>query len=362
MQASTIRVPRTAVALGLAAMATLGLPAEGNAAAPATITVRTTIQEAVDRATPGATVVVPAGTYRETVLVTKPGLTIRGRPGAVLDGAGLGQRTGIRVRPLAPATTLAGFTLDGMVVRNFDFTGVLVSDVDGFRLTGTRYADNAEYGPFPIRSSGRVDHNVVTGSDDSGIYVGQSTGVVIDHNLAQRNTIGIEVELSTAITVEDNVATDNSVGALVQIVPGLTRTATKDVTVRRNVFSRNDRPNPVTDPDEILSLLPSGIGILSLGADDVRINDNVVTGNPTIGVGVISLPPDAAAQDPRLEPAPDRNAVQRNVIAGNGRSPDPTRPSPLAGVDVGWDGTGTGNCFTTGPATRSLPAHLPPCR
>src|SRR5262245_52784238 len=50
------------------------------------IPVRSTIQAAVDAARPGDVVLVPAGTYRENVAVSGDGISIVGRPGAVLDG------------------------------------------------------------------------------------------------------------------------------------------------------------------------------------------------------------------------------------------------------------------------------------
>ena len=47
-------------------------------AADKAIVVTTTIQAAVDAASPGDTIVVPPGIYHETVTVTRSGLTIRG--------------------------------------------------------------------------------------------------------------------------------------------------------------------------------------------------------------------------------------------------------------------------------------------
>jgi parallel beta-helix repeat protein len=352
-----LRRAAAAAALAVPLTALAGTPA---GAAVHTVRVVTTIQDAVNRAAPGDTVLVPAGTYRESVLVTTPGLTITSAQGAVLDG-GSSKAVGIQVQPKAPSNRMTGFTLRGLRIQNFADVGVLVSDVDGVRLTGGDYRGNAEYGLFPIRSSGRIDHNTVSGSDDSGIYVGQADDVLVDHNLAQGNTIGVEVELSTHVQVEDNLIAGNSVGALVQIVPDLPATLTRDVTLTGNTIVGNNRPNPVTDPEELLSLLPSGIGVLSVGADDVRIKGNTVTANRSLGIGIISLPAEIAATDPRLEPAPDRNAVAANLVTGNGRAPDPSRPNPLVGVDVAWDGTGTGNCFTVPRTARTFPLSLPAC-
>ncbi len=320
------------------------------------LVVTSTIQAAVDSALPGDTILVPPGTYRETVNVTTPGLTIAGPTNAVLDGSGLGARIGIRVRS-TDGTRIDGFTLKGMTVRGYDFTGVQLSGVDNFRLTGTSYVDNPLYGPFPVRCSrGRIDHNQVTGSVDSGIYVGQCDDVMIDHDVAHGNTVGIEVELSTRVVVEDNVATGNSVGFFVQISPGRAVKVTRDVVLRDNVAAGNNLPNLA---DGFIGLLPSGVGILNAAGDDVRVEGNVAAGNHSAGIAIISLPADIAALDPALDPTPTGGVVRGNVTHGNGRSPGPEL-APLQGADIVWDGTGT-TCFVVGRGVRSFPATLPRC-
>ena len=339
------------VVLGLVAAGLVVTPGTSQAAGD-TIVVTTTIQAAVDAADPGDTVLVPAGTYTETVLVTEPGITVRGPRGAVLDGAALGLQFGIRVRSL-DGSRLDGFTLEGLTIRGYSRYGSQVSGVDNFRLTGTRYLDNPLYGLFPVRCShGRVDHNEVSGSYDSGVYVGQCTDVLVDHNVAHDNTIGLEVELSSRIVVEDNVSTDNAIGALVQLTPGRPVKVTQDVLVRGNVLSGNDRPNTVTD-GSLLAGLPGGVGVANVGGDDVRILDNVVSGNPSGGIGVVSLPAAVVALDPTLDPTPDGGEVRGNVARGNGYDPDP-RLAPLPGVDVVWDLTGS-PCFEVLRGTRMFP-------
>lgn len=353
---------RTAIVFTLVLASAVGLPGLGAAPAAAvedTIVVTTTIQAAVDAASPGDTVVVPAGTYREVVAVTKSGITIVGEAGAVLDGTGLGATVGVRVRS-TDGSRLTDFTLEGFEIRGYTVSGVLLRGVDGFRLTEGHYVDNPLYGIFPIASTdGRVDHNEVSGSFDSGIYIGQSTDILIDQNVAHDNTVGIEVELASRVTVRDNVATANSVGAIVFAIPGRPVKATEDILIEGNTFSGNRRPNTVTDPDELLAALPGGIGILNVAGDRVHLIDNTVNGNASAGIGVISLPPEYAVLDPMVDPVPDNGVVSGNTTRGNGSSPD-TRLAPFPAVDVVWDGSGS-TCFDVQKSTRTFPSPLPPC-
>jgi len=90
----------------------------------------------------------------------------------------------------------------------------------------------------------------VSGSNDTGIYVGQSREAVIKENRISDCTVGIDIELSSSVIMQDNQAWGNAVGMTAQVLPGLTVSATSGVQIIRNVLSENNRPNPVTDPTD----------------------------------------------------------------------------------------------------------------
>ena len=150
----------TLAALVLALLGLAAVPSPAVALAGDTIVVTTTIQAAVDAAQPGDRILVPPGTYRESVLVDTSDLTIVGSRAAILDAAGF--RTGIRVgtgsisrggpSPACPPLAVEGFTLSGLTIKHAGFSGVFLIGVDGYHLTGTRYVDNPVYGPFPVCS------------------------------------------------------------------------------------------------------------------------------------------------------------------------------------------------------------------
>ena len=340
--------------------AALLLTAAGSAGA-AQVVVTTTIQAAVDLANPGDSVRVPPGVYRENVRVTKNNITINGSPDAILNGTGLTGDSGITVEPLTPSLRIDGFTLSGLQIRNYSFNGVLLIEVDNFQIDHGQYVDNDEYGIFPILCShGLVEFNQVSGSDDTGIYIGQSHDALIRQNHVSDCTVGIDVENSSNVIVQDNWASDNSLGMTTEVLPGLTETATTGIQIIRNVLSSNNRPNPVTDPMDFLSALPSGSGLLIAGADNVLVKSNVVNLNNSVGIAVIQIPPALAALDPRIDPFPDNDSIQDNVVLLNGHNPDP-KLAPFPGSDLIWDFSGANNCWDRNVYNTSFPMQLPDC-
>jgi parallel beta-helix repeat protein len=330
------------------------------------IVVRTTIQAAVDAARPGDTIWVPRGVYRESVQVTTSRLTIAGGGGAVIDARG--HDDGIRVGrgsigrgpagvPVCPPVAVRDVTVRGLTVRNAQDNGIFLIGVDRFRISGGRYVDNHEYGVFPSCSRhGRIDHTTASGANDTGIYVGNDSNVLVEDNRATGNTSGFEVENSHAVTIRRNVATGNTAGILAFVLPNLPMSATDHVTIAGNVVTANNRPNPVApDSGEDLGVVPAGTGMLLVGADDTTIERNVVRGNNSLGLGIIANP--FAAADPRIQPTPDRDRVLRNVLLGNGRHPDPVRAT-TPGADAIYDGSGTGTCFAANMLKAEFPAGV----
>ena len=348
----------TRLLITLAALATALLAAAPSAAAE-DIVVRSSIQAAVDAADPGDTVLVPPGRYHESVTIARSGIMIRGSRGAVLDASGFS--VGIRAAsgpggPGCPPPTIRGVTIDGLRIENARFTGVLIRGVDGFAVRDGMYTGNEEYAIFPICSqNGVIEGNHVEGTDDAAIYVGNSHGVLVEHNHATDSTVGIEIENSTSLIVRNNTAIGNTSGIVTFVLPGLAVPVTEDVLVERNVVMHNNRPNPVLPSEDVVGLIPAGTGILTVGADRVIVRGNRVIGNDSGGIAVLALP--FPNPDPRIDPFPDGDQVIDNVALANGRSPDPLR-SPYPGADLIYDGSGSGTCFADNVFASSVPTGL----
>ncbi len=66
-----------------------------------------------------------------------------------------------------------------------------------------------------------IRNSRVTGASDAGIYVGQSTNILVEDNETYGNVAGIEIENSTGATVRDNHVHDNTAEILIFNLPGL---------------------------------------------------------------------------------------------------------------------------------------------
>jgi len=321
------------------------------------------IQAAVEAAGANAVIHLEPGVYAEAVTITAPGVKIVGLTdpagnGPIITNPG-GAANGITVR-----TGANDFALVGVTVRGFSRNGVLLSGVDGFLLSRVTAQNNGAYGLFPVRSAnGVIEHSVASGHGDAGLYIGQSRAVTMRGNVVFENVVGIEASNSSDIKLLANDAHDNTNGILVVLLPGRQIKTASDILLSGNTVTGNNRPN-FAAPGDLVAAVPAGTGILIVGADRVRAEENRVTGHDFIGLGVGSslilallsgTPPEAFAD---IEPNPDGVVVRNNVVTGNGtQSPIPFLPP----VDLLWDGTGVGNCWLGNAFGSAAPPSLPAC-
>lgn len=323
------------------------------------------IQAAVAGAAPGTVIGIEPGTYREAVTVNTPRLALVGAldpygAGVVIENPG-GADNGITVNASAQ-----GFALVNVTVRGFDENGVKLSGVEGFLLSQITAVDDGEYGLYPVHSSnGVIERCRASGHDDTGIYVGQSHDVTVRQSVTFANVNGIEFENSTHVRAVGNDTYDNVVGILVVLLPQLEVKVASDVLLAGNRVHGNNHPN-FAPAGDLAAFVPTGSGILVVGADRTTVEGNTVSGNQFTGIAVGSslllgllagLPPEYFAD---IEPNPDHDTIEENVVTGNGTVPSPVPFLPAA--DLLWDGSGTGDCWSANTFVTGAPPALPACQ
>ena len=226
--------PRPGVALlvGLALVAGAG-PALGQDPAP--VGDWTALAAAVAAAAPHDTVIVAPGVYRGgTLHLTRP-LTLRGEPGAVLDGEG--------VRELVVVEG-DSVTVEGLVLRN---TGrSYTQDRAALRVEGARFCDirdnrveDAFFGIYLANAGDcRVAGNVLRTRADretragNGIHLWYSVRVLLEDNRIEGHRDGIYFEFVEDSRVRRNQSREN-------LRYGLHFMFSDGCTYRDNVFARN---------------------------------------------------------------------------------------------------------------------------
>jgi parallel beta-helix repeat protein len=325
------------------------------------------IQATVDAAPAGSTIFIEPGTYTEAINVAKPGLHLIGLVGPggsepLIENPGTAD-TGITVAGPTPGSTLNGFILENLVVRDFLENGVLLAGVDHFVISGVQAVHNGEYGLFPVFSAfGLISNCMAQGSNDTGIYIGQSKHIVLNHNLVFDNVNGLEIENSSFVIAEGNVSRDNTVGILEDLLPGLTIETSAFNLVANNIVVHNNRPN-IASAGDLAAAEPSGIGILLVGGAYNATIGNFVSQNGYIGIVLISGVTliELAGLDPgaysSIDPNPEHTLIANNLVKGNGMHFSYAGLPP--GADLLWDGTGTDNHWRHNLFDTSFPLLLP---
>ena len=351
------------VILGLVACGTETEPARSLRPAgdgPVTIAVPAdapTISAAVAAARPGDLVLIGPGTYRESVAVTVPGITLRGttRAGVVIDGEIL-RANGVIV-------TAPDVTVQNLTVRNNTLNGVLVTGMSdetgglargsggyttldpakfpplqGFHVDHVTSYNNGLYGIYAFDAQyGLIENTFTSGMADSGIYVGQCKPchTVVRDNVAERNAVGYEgANAGGELYVTGNRLVGNRVGLTTNSDYQEAFIPQAGATLSGNLIAANNQQDTPQQADGGF-----GIGVGIAGGTDNLVTRNAILGNTLAGLVLGSVD----------DLAPSGNQVTANAFTDNG-------------VDVAYTASsaapGTGNCLADNALTSTLPAGL----
>ncbi|MEH0553511.1 MULTISPECIES: right-handed parallel beta-helix repeat-containing protein [unclassified Streptomyces] len=355
------------------------------------------IQQAVDAAAPGDTVLVAFGTYRESVTVKTPGLTLRGmgrgtviRPAAVSGAAAAGTAgTATGAGAAKPATKPAAkpaakpgakpaakpavkaaegcaesgngvcvlgtkeqhvedVTVANLTVTGFTRSGVYAMAADNLTVRNVTAEKNGVWG---IAQEGSL-HGVFRGNTardngDAGLFLANSVkeemgavdteGTVVERNRLEGNRIGVTVRRLRNLTLASNRLTGNC--AAVFVVGDENKPRAGLVTVTENRIERNNKSCPKTARLDALQ----GSGIVLTGAEDSLITRNVIRDN----VGASPLSGGIVLFKSFVGTPSERNRISDNTLEGNA-------PADLVNADT----AGKGNTFEGNACAASKPAGL----
>ena len=210
---------------------------------------------------------------------------------------------------------------------NVHFRNVLVtwdSPAGAPNYSGT---ENGAYALYPVGCTNViVEDSEVIGSSDAGIYVGQSTNVIVRNNYVHGNVAGIEIENCVNSEVYGNEATDNTGGILVFDLPNLQVVNGHTTRVHHNTVYDNNHVN-FARAGTTVALVPEGTGVMALAAKDVEIDNNSIADNGTTAVLIVSFAsvslfdPTAATPPAGFDPWSYDVYIHANVMSANGLAP-----------------------------------------
>lgn len=313
----------------LALLASLSLSASRTQIVVRPGTAVPTLAAALERARPGDTITITAGTYpTANATVRTPRLLIRGAGWPVLDGQGRDEILIIA----ADDVTVEGIRFRGAGVNmTRDQAAVKVIEVAGCRIVNDRFEGNF-FAVYLQRARGcTVSGNLIqgTGHDEvrngNGIHLWNATEVVIDSNTISGHRDGMYLEFARNVRATGNRSTGNR-------RYGLHFMFSDDCAYHGNRFDANgagvavmySRGVELVDNGFTRASGPSAYGLLLKEIRDSRIEGNDFAGNTVAlyveGASRNSFRTNAFRENGwgvRLLASSEENSFVDNTFAGN---------------------------------------------
>ncbi len=328
------------------------------------------IQMAVDAASPGDLVLISPGVYNEAVQVTTNDIVIRGldRNTVILDGE-FELDNGFRV------VAANGVAIENMTARNFTKNGFFWTGVTGYRGSFLTAWRNGDYGIYAFDSvGGLLENSYAAGSPDAGFYIGQCypCDALIRNVVSEYNGLGYSGTNSGGnLVIVDSIFRNNRAG----IVPNsgsyeLCYPERETTIVGNLVYSNNQPDTPAID----VAILAMGNGILSAGGVRNTIERNRVWDHDKTGIGLVPFleedPNDvmpsseewttpcseSKTKAPQVPGGPLLWDSAENIVRGNVL--EDNRRADIAVASAGSDLRTLGNCFSGNQFATSAPLEL----
>lgn len=260
-----------------------------------------TIQAAIDAAADGDTIVVSAGTYKETLRILSKDITLQGedKESTTINGKYTDKVSVIYIS--GGKVHISGFT-----IKNGDRDGVHLLESEGCIITNNIIKDNNSYGIGCYDNSGlTITGNLVEANGELGILVVRSSGSVANNIIKENKEDGVDCYDNPSLTIMDNLIEANGEDGLfiVHSSCSITNNTIKkngdsgiqcqdssDVTVTDNSIAVNSGPGLAFFSFFSGSLTGNtlmdnaGGGILLIDVSNVKISENYFKGNKEDGI------------------------------------------------------------------------------
>jgi plastocyanin len=299
-----------------------------------------TIQAAVNAAMPGDLVSIgpatnPDGVYHESVRVTHPDVTIRGRDRntVILDGQ-FKLDDGFEV-------LANNVVIENMTARHFVGNGFYWTGVTGYRGSYLTAYANGDYGIYSYTSTdGQFDHSLAAGQPDSGFYIGacHPCNALITNVISEDNALGFSgTNAGDNLVISHSIWRNNMSGLVPNTLDSEPGPPQDGISIINNLVENN---NNVDAPAKVLEYPSIGNGIVLAGGNNNLVQGNRISGHKYYGVLVISNIDQNFWQ-------PSGNTVKSNVINNSG-----VADLALASLSA------ENNCFSNNQVARTVPPFL----
>ncbi len=246
-------------------------------------------------AEPGDTIKIESGLF--PIIGT---LSIEGKNDIVIKGSGMNRTildfsTQIEGAQGLSITNCNNIIIEDLAIQNTKGDAIKSQYTNGiiFRNIRTQWmggpkATNGGYGLYPVQCNNvLIEYCVAIAASNAGIYVGQSSNIIVRFSEAYKNVAGIEIENSIGADVYGNNVHGNTGGILVFNLPDLIFKEGYRVRIFDNIIKDNNISN-FAPKGNIVAKVPPGTGIMIMATELIEVFDNTIINNKTAGTAIVS--------------------------------------------------------------------------
>ena len=239
----------------------------------------------------------------------------------------------------------AGVTIEGFTIQDAQGDAIDARQCNGLQLNDIRVAWQraAPAGASGVHVAGcsnvLIEQTNVSRAPFAGIFLEGARNAILNQNVVRSASIGLALGNAGAIDATANEVSNNSIGIAVFDIPAMAQSG--GVRLFQNTITGNNSATMFTE--EPFASVPSGLGVLVMGARNVFVTDNDIGDHGSANVLIIAYPGSVGAVA-NFNPLSRNVMVRDNRFGAVGAAPQGALTSLGLGApapDVIWDGADT---------------------